>query len=346
MTDPAVTIAIPVFNAETTVGRSLLSALDQDFALPYEVLVIDDCGTDRSMEIVQQTADHHPRCNTVRTVRHPENRGLGAARNTAIDEARGKYLFFLDADDWMLPEALSHLYELAEREQADVTAGSTDCCQQGQTSPHYQLVQQVVRHEAAGVWMVVHDVFMNIEVWNKLLRLDFLRRNHIRTVHRIMEDSIFDFHLRIQARTIVLSPQVTLCYNLHPESILGSLFGHQATDEAVSIYCDIVRQAEILIRERYHDVPGIYDLYALRLFYTFHSLRKMQLTDAQELYIRTTLPHFLGIIPSMRSLCGGAFRMAYLVCKLRGGDWRAFERAYDSRYTRFAYYLKRFLLLF
>ncbi len=346
MSFPVITLAIPVYNAEAYVEQSLRTALDQDFEQPYEVLVVDDCGTDKSMEIVRRVTERHPRRNQVRTIQHPQNLGLGAARNTAIDQACGKYLFFLDADDWITKDCLSHLYALAELHQSDVTVGSTEQYQHGEILPRYSLSDKVVEHEAAGVWMVAHDIFMNIEVWNKLFRLDFLRQHHIRTTHRIMEDSVFDFNVRTFARTIVLSSHATLSYHLHEGSILGSLFGHKATDEAVGTYCDIILQIQRLIEERCRNIDGIYDLYCLRLFYTFHSLRRMQLSAKQEAQVETSLAGYLDIIPSVRSLRQGAFRMAYVACRLRSNDWRAFEWAYDHRYSRWAYYLKRLLLLY
>ena len=257
MSFPAITLAIPVYNAEAYVEQSLRSALDQDFELPYEVLVVDDCGTDKSMEVVHHVMEQHPRRNLVRTIRHPRNLGLGAARNTAIDQAHGKYLFFLDADDWLTIDCLSHLYALAEHHQSDVTAGSTKQYQHGEILPRYSLCDKIVAHEAAGVWMVVHDIFMNIEMWNKLFRLDFLRQHHIQTVHRIMEDSVFDFQVRALARSIVLTSHITHFYNIHENSILGNLFGHQATDEAVSTYCDIIHQVQQLITLHYLDIDGI-----------------------------------------------------------------------------------------
>lgn len=343
MPAPAITIAIPIYNAEAYIERSLLSALNQDFASTYEVLVVDDCCIDDSMLTVRRIAEKHPRGSIVRTVKHEENRGLGAARNTAIDEAKGHYLLFLDADDWLTTDCLSHLYALAQQEQADVTAGSTDQVEQEETSLLYRLDNKVIRHEAAGVWMAAHDTFMNIEVWNKLFRLDFLRQHRICTTHRIMEDSVFDFNVRALAQTIVLTSHTTLFYRIHEDSILGKLFGHEATDEAVGIYCDIIRQVQQLINQRYHDIDGIYDLYSLRLFYTFHSLRRMRLTPKQEDYVKSALRGFLDFIPSIRSLHQGAFRMSYLSCLLHRKDWRAFEKAYDNRFSRKAYYLKRLL---
>ncbi len=346
MAAPEITLAIPVYNVEKHVAKSLHSALDQDFGLRYEVLIIDDRGEDRSIDIVGQVKAEHPHGGIVRIVRHGENLGLGAARNTAIDEARGRYLYFLDSDDCITRDCLTHLHALAEAHQADVVAGSTDEVRGGQVRQLYRLKDLVVRHEAAGVWMNAADTFMNIECWNKLYRLDFLRRNQIRTTHRIMEDSVFDFNVRALASTIVLTSHVTHYYNIREDSILGNLFGREASDEALSTYCDIIRQVQQLIAQRYHGIAGIYDLYCLRLFYAFYSIKKMHLTEEQEISINENLKGFVRFIPGIRYLKQGAFRCAYLACKITGGGWRTFEYIYDKRYTRRMHCLTKVLAWF
>lgn len=346
MTTPEITIAIPIYNVERFVEKSLRSALDQDFQLLYEILIVDDRGNDRSREIVERIIAEHSRGELVRIFEHKENLGLGAARNTAIDQASGKYLFFLDSDDWITPDCLSHLYALAEKNNAEVVAGSTNEVENGEIKLRYPLRNQIIKHEAAGVWMNAEDIFMNIEVWNKLFRVDFLRKNQIRTAHRIMEDSIFDFNMRALANTIVLSSHITLYYNIHEGSILGRLFDQKASDEAIFTYCDIIKKVQQLIADRYHDIEGIYDLYCLRLFYAFYSIKKMHLTEEQEISINENLKGFVRFIPGIRYLKQGAFRCAYLACKITGGGWRTFEYIYDKRYTRRMHCLTKVLAWF
>ena len=124
MTDCTITIAFPVYNVAAYVERSLCSALEQTFPLPYEVLVIDDKGSDGSMAIVNRLQQEHPQGSRIRIIEHPQNKGLGEASNTAIDNARGKYLLFLDSDDRLAPDALQVLYTKAEEAQAQVVIGS------------------------------------------------------------------------------------------------------------------------------------------------------------------------------------------------------------------------------
>ena len=77
-----ITIAIPVYNVEKYVENSILSALNQTYD-DIEFLIIDDKGSDASMEIVKRIQSTHPRGNSIRIIDHGVNRGLATARNTA-----------------------------------------------------------------------------------------------------------------------------------------------------------------------------------------------------------------------------------------------------------------------
>ncbi|MGD2175706.1 MAG: glycosyltransferase [Candidatus Brocadiaceae bacterium] len=97
---PLVSVIVPVYNAQD----HLETAIDSALALPQdlEVVLVEDGSRDRSLEICRRYAEEHER---VKLFRHPdgENRGEGASRNLGIRRARGKYVAFLDADDWYLP---------------------------------------------------------------------------------------------------------------------------------------------------------------------------------------------------------------------------------------------------
>ena len=91
---PLVTLAMPVYNVSKFVEKSLLSALNQTYR-NIEFLIVDDCSTDNSMDIVRQTVNAHKRSADVRIIHHPGNQGLGDTRNTAIKEAKGEYIYFI-----------------------------------------------------------------------------------------------------------------------------------------------------------------------------------------------------------------------------------------------------------
>ena len=100
---PTVTVVMPVYNTQKYVHAAIMSVLNQTY-LDFELLIIDDAGTDSSIEICSQINDQRIR------IISQENRGLAGARNTGIRNARGAFLAFLDSDDLWEPQKLeSHV---------------------------------------------------------------------------------------------------------------------------------------------------------------------------------------------------------------------------------------------
>lgn len=95
-----ISVVIPLYNKEGSIRQSLESVLSQDYD-DFEVVIVDDGSTDKSVSIVEQIKDSRI-CLIKQT-----NCGPGKARNTGIKNAKGEWIVFLDADDVLLPEALS-----------------------------------------------------------------------------------------------------------------------------------------------------------------------------------------------------------------------------------------------
>ncbi|WP_062051273.1 glycosyltransferase family 2 protein [Bacillus sp. JCM 19034] len=97
-----VSIITPAYNAEAYIAETIESVLAQTYE-NWEMLIVDDCSTDRTVEIVQSYAAREPR---IRFIQLDKNQGPAITRNTAIQAASGRYLAFLDSDDKWLPEKL------------------------------------------------------------------------------------------------------------------------------------------------------------------------------------------------------------------------------------------------
>jgi len=108
VTEPTVSVVIPAYNREAVIEEAVTSVLDQVYADPIEVIVVDDGSTDSTVARVERMRD--PR---VRLLRHPKNAGVSAARNTGIEAARGAWVGFQDSDDTWLPNKLARQMVLA-----------------------------------------------------------------------------------------------------------------------------------------------------------------------------------------------------------------------------------------
>lgn len=111
-----ISIIIPCYNAGKTLQKCLDSALNQG-QKPYEVIVVDDASTDNTPEILKSYEG-------IKVITHRTNQGVGVSRGDGIKESTGDYVYFLDSDDWLEPDALSILIEGADG--GDIVTGYID----------------------------------------------------------------------------------------------------------------------------------------------------------------------------------------------------------------------------
>lgn len=106
--DPILTIGLPVFNAGATVLASVRSITEQSWQGTREILIVDDGSDKENRRVLDQLAEEEP---SVRLLRHSENRGRPHARNTILENARGRYMTWIDADDEWYPVKLQRQFE-------------------------------------------------------------------------------------------------------------------------------------------------------------------------------------------------------------------------------------------
>lgn len=109
-----ITVVIPVYNVEKYIKECLDSVLNQTFS-DFEVICVNDGSTDKSLSILEEYTKKDTRIKVI----SQQNQGLSDARNTGIDTAQGKYIYFLDSDDWIEPDTLEVCYNTAEENQLD-----------------------------------------------------------------------------------------------------------------------------------------------------------------------------------------------------------------------------------
>lgn len=322
-----ITVGVPVFNVEAYVEKAILSALEQDFTLPYEVLVVDDCGTDKSMDIVNRIAENHKNGERIRIVSHGYNRGLGQVRNTIIDNAKGRYLFFLDSDDWMEEKALSALYDKAVESGADITVGGSKYTNDDGIMADYKVYpDMVVKHESAGISLLVdHGIRMRGEIWGKLLSMEFIHSHNIRCVNRIIEDGVPDFVSLVESKTICLvSDYVYNYYQNRQGSILAALQTEKIA-ERVLTWASIINTIRALVVNKYSNLPGIYDIYISKTRSCYRHMLLDPLNEELKSQINSAIKGCMSIVPSVKKIKMNNNRSMYLF--LRHNDsLEAFSR--------------------
>lgn len=327
-----ITIAIPVYNVEKYIERSLLSALNQDFCLPYEILIINDCSPDNSMDIVHRLKKEHSKGNIIRIIDLTQNIGLGEVRNVAINETKSKYLYFLDSDDWMSSDCLRLLYDKAESSGAEITYGSVDRINEdsGEIEWSSKYDDSIINHEAVGLYLFLQRKHIHIECWNKLFRMDFLRDNDIKCTHRVMEDVVFEFRCNALARRFAFIPQVTMIYNIRNGSTLTEIKNKKGNDYTAYAFSDIPRCLRSCIKNEFKHIPHIWDYYAYKVMDMCRNISWSQYNDEQEKLIEKNLKGMMTGIPHLRCLSNTIDRFLYIVC------------LFKERYSTYNYYREYF----
>ena len=211
-----VTIGIPVYNVERYIRKSLDSALAQTFK-SVEFLILDDCGTDGSIDIVKEYQQKHSRGKDIRVVRQPQNMGIGHGRNRIVDEAKGHYLYFMDSDDEIAPNAIELLYENAQCYDAQIVYGSYEQIEiySGKTNRFFCQYPsaQFLKDDEWPTYVYREYNGIQAQIWNCLIDINVYRENGLR--HKPVqywEDYTFTMDLPTYINRAVLLPNITYSY--------------------------------------------------------------------------------------------------------------------------------------
>lgn len=166
-----VSLIIPVYNVEAYLRECLNSVIDQTYR-NLEVVIVDDGSSDGSHEIAASYARWDPRFRIVRQA----NAGLGAARNTGVREAHGKYLAFADSDDTLPPDAIARMVHSLRTSRSDFVVGAPMRTGNGRTWAS-GWVKDVHAEDRRRIRLDDHpDILKNVFAWTKLFDADFFRR--------------------------------------------------------------------------------------------------------------------------------------------------------------------------
>ena len=159
-----ISVILPIYNVENYLARCLDSILCQTYR-DFEILCVDDCGTDRSMEILREYQERYP--DRIRCIKSEQNAGLGGARDKGIAAAKGDYIAFVDSDDSINEDYLATYIGAAQQTGADIVAGG------------YSRITGQNRASFPGRPEDPWYCWVNVSAWAKVFRTAFLRKNGI-----------------------------------------------------------------------------------------------------------------------------------------------------------------------
>ena len=235
MPSPWLSLLVPAYNAGTHVHACVASVLAQGIE-GIEVVVLDDASTDATGDICARLQAEHP--GVVRVHRAPRNGGIAAARNRLLAEARGDYVWFLDADDVLLPGALAGLRRTLEAGDPDLVLCDYRTLREASGLKHRLRGERHRRTFAGRARAVSTDrsalvagVLRNgeLHVWSKIARRS-LWEGVAFPQGRIFEDVAVMARLLSAARWHVYIPEVWVGYRQWPGSTLNTPSPARARD--------------------------------------------------------------------------------------------------------------------
>lgn len=222
--NPFFSIVLPIYGVEKYLDRCINSIVDQEFK-NYEIILVDDGSKDKCPEICERWKSKDERIKVI----HKENEGLGLARNSGLDIAEGKYVLFIDSDDYILPGLLSELYKKIVHKNSDIIFYGFEridskgkCVLKSIPRPDkkYYSGNENIRKN------LLPDFFsrnpytgesknLRISAWNCCISIDFLRKNKMKFVSErkyICEDVYFYLEIFDYINSVEFIDKVYYCY--------------------------------------------------------------------------------------------------------------------------------------
>ena len=237
--DILVSVLIPIYNSEAYIDRCLRSIQQQSYSC-LEILVVDDGSVDKSLQICEKFAAADTRIRIL----SQKNRGVSAARNTAVENARGNYIAFVDSDDWVEPTYIEKMLSACLANHTSMSACNHWIHTSTRCIPRFRGVPSGVLTARTACENILYDAPPDVSPWGKLYDEKLLRKIWY-PVGKCYEDTFCIAELVLNAGRIAYVDEPLYWYSIQPDSISRGSFRVDKLDfmEAVSHMTDVMCQS-------------------------------------------------------------------------------------------------------
>lgn len=203
-----ITIIVPVYNGATYMKRCMDSILNQTYP-NYEILIVDDGSTDATAEIAEEYVRLYPNVRMI----HKENAGLPQARKTGVENAKGRYIGFVDVDDWIDADMYEQLYRLCITHDAEIAACGMIFEFGTKGIPQFKSSEEVcIYNHLEALRQVNQRKNVRVYVWNKLYQKTVFEGVEFATGNFVGED--YDIVTKVLSKDVnlVWTPQCKYHY--------------------------------------------------------------------------------------------------------------------------------------
>ena len=257
---PLITVAASIYNIQDYLKRSIESILIQTYP-KLEILLVDDGSTDQSGRICDDYAKRDERIRVI----HTKNGGLAKARNTAIDQAKGEYIAFVDGDDWVGKEMYENMYLAMKKAGGKLAICSyKQVSEDGTEDPSDDQILYFQQEEALESFIREEDeVRIQNAAWNKLFHISLLKKIRF-PEGKLFEDIAFTTKILHQAKDAVYLNQAYYNYVTDRSgSIMNSSRGKRIFSDQIPLYME---------KRKYLEEAGRKDLAVIHNYYFYKRL--------------------------------------------------------------------------
>ena len=265
-----ISVIVPIYKVEQYLKKCLDSVCAQTYQ-ELEIILVDDGSPDNCGAICDDYAKRDARIQVL----HKQNAGLGLARNSGLEVATGKYVIFVDSDDWMELDMVETLVRAAQQHSAEMVicgyrvvpqSGIPRECPVCKSTERYEGAEQILPQILAPIvgpkWINGAEDVQEMCVWTNLYSVDLIREYNLRFVNErefLSEDFFFNISYITKAKTIVRVPELLYCYRYNETSLSNAFRPNR-----VKLLNNLIGRAIDLLR-----TEGIYDMMSDRLKRTY-----------------------------------------------------------------------------
>lgn len=281
-------VIIPIYNVETYIERCIKSLLVQTYK-ELQIIIIDDGSTDRSLAICEEYSSNYPNIE----VHHTENRGVSSARNYGLRFVKGKYVFFVDGDDYVTKTYIEHF--MCEKDYDYVAGGYHTNSLEGREIKYNDCCMSIdeYKSECRNNWNKVPSVV----VWGNRYKANIIQKNRIRFDEecKIGEDTRFNVEYLSYSQTIKVVDNTEYVYCARPDSALRKYWPERLEEEKNEC---ILKEKLLGEAEDFDWIKFIHWNVALEHYYLFahkkgkkkHARKKLKET-INNAYFRMSIPY-------------------------------------------------------
>ena len=226
MNEYLITVVVAVYNGEKYIERCLTSLIEQTIFESLQIVLVDDGSTDSSLEILKNYEIKYQNINVIYT----QNQGVSHARNIGMSAIKGKYVTFVDIDDWVDNTCYEEMYLQARSENADIVAAGMYISNDNKdiVERKISIGNQVVTSEMGVYAYLIESV--DVHCCNKLFKVSTIKEIKFDTNLKIAEDRLFVYLCFSEAKVIVLMEESFYHYYQNPASVMNQKFSEKNVD--------------------------------------------------------------------------------------------------------------------